>query len=436
MSFSPVFRLCLVAALTVFFLVTPAVPAQVSSQPGLPPVINVPNPPNTPAQQRKHYVVLVSLDGFRFDYPSKYAATHLLALGKQGASTPDGMLPSYPSLTFPNHYTIVTGLYPEHHGIVANSFYDPARKQTYVYRNADSNADGSWYGGVPLWSLAEQQGMRSGCFFWPGSEAEIAGKRSSYYLHFDDAYPDDKRIDQVIAWLQLPAAERPHLITLYYSNVDHQGHLRGPDSAEVKDAVHHVDELMGQLKSRLDRLRLPIDLVVLADHGMIATEGDYVTLDQAADLGKAHTEGSLLYPETPADADRIYHELEQHPDPKYKVYRRDEVPGALDYNSNPREGDPVIVATGPYPIRAHANPKNPTQVRPATVGEHGFDPHLVPEMKAIFFAAGPDIRKGVDLPSFENVNVYSFITQILGLTPAANDGKPQALAMALKHHHR
>ena len=437
-------RQCLVPIVVgLAFLAGPAVAAQVAAQTsqtaastGPAVVITVPNPPNTPEQQRKHYVVLVSLDGFRYDYPQKYAATHLLALGKRGARTSQGMLPSYPSLTFPNHYTMVTGLYPEHHGIVANSFYDPARKQTYSYRNSEFNADGSWYGGVPLWSLAEQQGMRSACFFWPGSEAEIAGKRPSYYLHFDDAYPDERRIDQIIAWLQLPVTERPHLITLYYSNVDHEGHLHGPDSPEVRAAVHHVDGLMGELTSRLDRLHLPIDLVVVADHGMIATEGDFVTLDKAVDLGSARTEGSLLYPADAAETERIYQQFQQHPDPKYKVYRRADVPAALYDNANPREGDPVIVPTGPYPIRAHANPKDPTQRRPTNVGEHGFDPHTMPEMKAIFFAAGPDIRKNVDLPSFENVNLYGFLSQILGLTPAPNDGSPATLAPALRHPRR
>src|SRR5271157_519318 len=141
------------------------------------PVIAVDHGPNTAEQQQKHYVVMVSLDGFRYDYPKKYGAKHLLAIGAKGASAPDGMIPSYPSLTFPNHYTLVTGLYPEHHGIVANSFYDPDRKQTYSYRDQKTVTDGSWYGGVPLWSLSEKQGMRSACFFWPGSEAEIAGER-------------------------------------------------------------------------------------------------------------------------------------------------------------------------------------------------------------------------------------------------------------------
>src|SRR6266851_2914846 len=178
-------------------------------------VIEVRNLLNTAGQQDKHYVVLVSLDGFRYDYPTKYGAKNLLAMAARGASAPDGMIPSYPSVTFPNHYTLVTGLYPEHHGIVANSFYDPTRKESYSYTNPKTTGDGSWYAGTPLWVLAEQQGMRAACFFWPTSDAEIQGKRPSYYLApFDANYPDEKRVEQVLAWLRLPPEKRPHFITL------------------------------------------------------------------------------------------------------------------------------------------------------------------------------------------------------------------------------
>jgi len=140
------------------------------------------NPPNAAAQRSKPYVVLVSLDGFRYDYAERYGAKNLLAMALRGASAPKGMIPSFPSLTFPNHYTIVTGLYPEHHGIVANSFYDSARKQRYSYTDPKTNGDGSWYGGTPLWVLANGQAMRSACFFWPGSEAEIQGKTPQLFI--------------------------------------------------------------------------------------------------------------------------------------------------------------------------------------------------------------------------------------------------------------
>lgn len=392
-------------------------------------VIHVDHGPNSPEQINKHYVVLVSLDGFRYDYPEKYDATHLLAIGARGASTPDGMIPAYPSLTFPNHYTLATGLYPEHHGIVANSFYDPARGEYYSFRNPETVRDGSWYGGVPLWSLAEQQGMRTACFFWPGSEAKIAGERPSYYLHYDDQYPDEKRIDQVIDWLKLPAAQRPHFITLYYSNVDHQGHLHGPDSEQVRRAVSHVDYLMGQLEAKLDALNVPVDLIIVSDHGMAKVEGDPIDLDHYADLRGFKTDGALLYPANEADAERAYQQL-KIASPSFMVYRRAHVPPDLHYNSNPRIGDPVIVAQEPVLIRAHASKS--AEGGSTLVGQHGYNPFQMTSMRAIFFAEGPDIRPGTRLKPFENVNVFPFIVKILGLTSPKVDGSPNILSIALR----
>lgn len=397
------------------------------------PVITVQNPPNTTAQQKKHYVVLISLDGFRYDYPRIYGAPHLLKMGTKGVSAPNGMLPAYPSLTFPNHISIITGLYPEHHGIVANSFWDPAREQTYVYTQSQSNSDGSWYSGTPLWVLAEQQGMRSACLFWPGSEAEIQGKRPSYYLHFDDKLDDEKRVDQVVAWLKLPAALRPHFITLYYSNVDHAGHGYGPDSDEVRAAVHHVDTMVGDLQAKIAQLHLPVDIVVLADHGMVKLQSEPVTLSDFADLKEFRTDGSLLYAKPDADAQETYEEFLTHPDPRFKVYRRADIPAYLHFDANPREGDPVIVPNGPFVFRVNPSASEYDHTRPH--GGHGFDPRTMPEMKAIFFAVGPDIRSGVQLKPFENVNVYPFLAEILGLTLPAVDGTLDVLLPALKKPH-
>ena len=222
--------------------------------------------------------MLVSLDGFRWDYAKRDNATHLLALGKQGVWAPEGMLPSYPSLTFPNHFTIVTGLYPEHHGLVANSFFDPAAQARYAIADPKAVTDGSWYSGTPLWSLAESQGMRTACLFWPGSEAKIAGFRPTYYAHFDaktQATPavQQARIDDAVALLRLPAADRPHFITIYYSEPDHEGHEFGPDAPETRAAALKMDALVGKLKAALDATGLPIDLVVVSDHGMVEVRG-------------------------------------------------------------------------------------------------------------------------------------------------------------------
>lgn len=394
------------------------------------PVITVDHGPNALLQEQKHYVVLVSLDGFRYDYAKKYGATHLLALARKGASAPGGMIPSYPSLTFPNHYTLVTGLYPEHHGIVAMSFYDQQRQEKYAYNDSKTSSDGTWYRGTPLWVLAEQQGMRSACFFWPGSEAAIKDVRPSYYLHFDDKFPDDKRIDQVLEWLKLPEEKRPHFITLYYSNVDHAGHQFGPDSPQVAEAVKHVDALIGKLHADLDALHMPIDLVVVSDHGMAREEGPWINLDQYTDLSHLVTVGSLLYANSEADADTVYQKLKAADD-RFMVYRRAKMPAWLHYDSNPRAGDPIIVAKGPFSIRAHA-PAGGEQDHAPNLGVHGYDPREMPEMKAIFYAVGPDIRSGTALKPFENVNVYPFIAKILGLQAPPTDGSLNILSGALK----
>ena len=397
------------------------------------PVIGVPNPPNTAAQQSRHYVVLVSLDGFRYDYGKKFGTPHLEAIAHAGVSAPNGMLPSFPSLTFPNHYSIVTGLYPEHHGIIGNSFYDPARDAVYVFTRPETNSDGTWYGGTPLWSLAEQQGMRSACFFWPGSEAEIAGKRPSYYLRYNDGLDDHLRIDQVISWLNLPAADRPHFITLYYANVDHAGHAHGPDSDETRDAVHHVDDLIGDLETRLRATGLPVDLVVLADHGMVTLQPPAVILSDFANLDGVRTQGSLIYPKDEAEAEHIYQEFRAHPSPKFKVYRRAAMPPALRFDANPREGDPIVVPTGPYVLLAHGSKlPEPSQ----THGSHGFDPEIMPEMKALFVAEGPDFHHNQQLKSFANVDVYDLIAQILGLHTPPNDGTLKPIASALTRRAR
>jgi alkaline phosphatase D len=399
------------------------------------PLTHVDNGPNSPWAQSQHYVVLVSLDGFRWDYAKRDNATHLLALARRGVSAPEGMLPSYPSLTFPNHFTIVTGLYPEHHGLVANSFLDPARGARFAYTDPQAVTDGSWYSGVPLWSLAESQGMRTASFLWVGSEAKIAGFQPTWYAHYDsksEPTPESQqaRIDNTVALLRLPSAERPHFIAIYYSEPDHEGHEFGPDAPQNRAAELRMDAIVGKLESALKATGLPINLVVVSDHGMIKSEGDWIDLDQFADLTGFDTVGSLLYGKTEDDRARVYDQL-KHASSQFVAYRLKNVPANLNFNQNPREGDPVIVATGPFAIRAHA-PAAGQETRPPTIGMHGFDPHLIPEMKAIFFAAGPDLVAGKTVAPFENVNLYPWLAHLLGLHAPKSDGSLNILSGTLR----
>ena len=399
------------------------------------PLVHVENGLNSVAAQKAHYVVLVSLDGFRWDFAKHDGATHLLALGKQGVWAPEGMMPSYPSLTFPNHFSIVTGLYPEHHGLVANNFYDEAKQARFAISDAKEVTDGSWYSGIPLWSLAESQGMRTACLFWPGSEAEIAKHRPTWYAVFDaKTQASDEveraRIDDAVALLRLPDSERPHFLTIYYSEPDHEGHEFGPDAPETKAAALKMDALIGKLKKALDSTGLPIDLVVLSDHGMAKVQGGWINLDQFADLTGFENAGALLYGKTEEDRVRVYNQLKKASS-QFVVYRRKSMPAGLDYNQNPREGDPVVIATGPYAIRARAPQAGKADHAPE-LGMHGFDPNKLPEMKAIFFAAGPDIAPGRTVAPFENVNLYPWLAHMLGLQAPKTDGSLNVLAGTLR----
>lgn len=366
------------------------------------------------------YVVLVSLDGFRYDYPEKYHATNLLAIGKAGVAA-EGMIPSFPTVTFPNHISIVTGQYPEHHGLVGNSFWDPARKE--LHGMSTTAVDGPWYHYKPLWVVAEQQHVKALSMFWPTADAEIEGVRAS--LKYDGSFPNEQRVAKVLDWLKLPESERPHFITLYFSDVDSAGHRFGPDAPETASAVERVDKLVGELWTGIQALPLPINLIVVADHGMQTVQGT-VNIGEFADLSKMRVvnEGPvmLLYGPDADTTEKVYGQLKGK-SPKFDVYRRKETPARWHYSDNDRIGDLVVYVYGGY-VGATSPPN-----RPPSKGNHGFDPQEFKTMQAIFIAAGPNIRPGVQVPPFENVNVFPLITRILGLqNPPGLDGSEKVLA--------
>lgn len=380
------------------------------------------------AQSPAPYVILVSFDGFRHDYVEKYNAQTFKSLYKKGAHA-EAMVPSFPSKTFPNHYSIVTGLYPGHHGIVDNSFYDKAKSVVYSKNDKAQVVDPYFYGGIPLWELARQNGMRSASYFWPGSEMTLESRRPEYFFKYDEKVPAEKRIDQAFDWLKLPENERPHLITLYFSSPDHEGHIQGPEAEETVKAVLKADTLLNKLLTGLKNIDLPVNVIVVSDHGMkeiIQSPDSFIFLSELVDTRRSDVQvfnggtQAHIYVSNPSKRDSLYSLLKTK-EKNFKVYKQEEFPDRWQYR-NDRAGDLLIVAVSGYFIRdtnvAVANPNH---------GEHGYDPLIVTDMRGIFFAVGPNIKKGKKIAPFQNIHVYPLVTKILGLETPAIDGKFEVL---------
>lgn len=371
-------------------------------------------------------VILVSIDGFRADYLTLGISPNLSALAKTGASGP--MYPSFPSLTFPNHYTLVTGLRPDHHGLVNNSMKDPARPDV-VFKLSDRKqvSDRFWWdGGTPFWVTAEQHGVKVATMFWPGSEADIHGVRPSYWLPFNEKMPGADRVDQVLAWLDLPEAERPKALTLYFDTVDHAGHDFGPKSLEVRAAIRDVDASIGRLLAGLKTRKVEANLIVVADHGMTdVSEDRVIQLDETLpkDQFRLVTSGaSALVEPVTGDVASLDPLLGDYP--HHSCWRKENIPAKYHYGTHPRISPVVCLAQEGWLI---SSGKKRTGYK---AGAHGFDPYQK-SMQALFIAHGPSFKKGVKLAPFDNVNVYSLTLGLLNLTPEPNDGDVTPFQSAL-----
>ena len=380
---------------------------------------------NSPEQQQKPYVIMISIDGFRYDYAEKHGAKNLLALAHGGVKA-DGMIPSYPSLTFPNHYSIATGLYPSHHGLASNYFYSPRRKQFYAMKRRESFADGSWYGGTPLWVLAEQQQMLSASFYWVGTEADIKGIYPTYYYSYNEIIPIDRRIQTVVDWLKLPPEQRPHLITFYFPDVDHAGHEFGPDAPQTAKAVREVDKTIKRLYDAVKQTGLPVNFIIVADHGMTKIDTiNTLPMPAVVDTTKFHIPRGFelveLYAKNKEDILPTYEKLKREEN-HFKVYLKANMPAHLHYGENDDLhgviGDIMLIPTWPRVFHFSKRAPNP--------GAHGFDPALVKDMYTIFYAWGPNFKTNTRVPAFENVNVYPVVAKILGLNYSEKiDGSPE-----------
>ncbi|MEO8478319.1 MAG: ectonucleotide pyrophosphatase/phosphodiesterase [Gemmatimonadota bacterium] len=373
-------------------------------------------------------IILISIDGFRADYLDRHVMPVLDSLAAAGVRA-RWMEPSFPSKTFPNHYTIVTGLRPDHHGIVANNIHD-AQLGSFSMSNRAAVQDARWWGGEPIWVTAAKAGRTTSAMFWPGSEAPIEGIHATHWMPFDNAVSLAARVDSTLHWMDVPASERPAILTLYASPVDNAGHHIGPASPAISDSMRAVDAMLRRLVDGLHARHLgqAVNIIIVSDHGMAPTGpdrvialDDYISLDDVVvnDWGPV----TMLAPK-PGKEQLVYNAL-KGANPAFDVYWSREVPARFAFGTNPRIGSIVGIAAEGWTVTSRAGID---RVMPG--GNHGFD-NALPSMRAIFIASGPAFRRGAVVAPFANIHVYDLMAHILGLTPAPNDGSLDSVRTVL-----
>ena len=389
--------------------------------------------PTGPAERNP--LLLISLDGFRWDYCDAHpgASPNLRRLIQNGVSA-KGLVPVFPSNTFPNHYTLVTGLYPSEHGMINNSFFDPELGAFFRYLSPVNVSESRWWGGEPIWVTAVKQGRKAATAFWIGSEAEIGGVRPTFWRRYDPKLTFEARLEEIGGWLKLPAAGRPELFVVYLGDTNDAGHNFGPESPEIVEAIQLVDAQVGHLLARFAAQSLTPNVIVVSDHGMVAVDRNRVAiLEDYLDRKEVQVEaeGSVvgLRPLTGdvstllAAASRI---------PHAKAYAVADLPPHLKLRDNPRLSPVwVLPEEGAQVATKAAIDRHRTRKTGFLPGDHGYDPAL-PSMHGVFIAHGPDFNRGVSIPATENIHVYNLLCAALRITAAPNSGDQRLVHAVLR----
>lgn len=378
-------------------------------------------------------VLLISFDGFRHDYLSKVKSPHFDRFTSEGVKA-EGLIPVFPSKTFPNHYSIATGLYPENTGFVGNTMYDPQWDEWYRIRDRKAVENGKWYEGEPIWNTLERQDIRTGTMFWVGSEADIQEKYPTYWKTYDESMPDRARIDTVIKWMTLPGERAVDFATLYFSHVDTKGHRYGTGSDSLKDALRKSDQLIGYLKEKMQQKDLwdKTNVVIVSDHGMVDQAADkIIRLDDIIKMDDAERviwgPATMIWPEKGRE-EEVYRALktaEEH----YRIYKKEHLPVRYHLKDHRRVSDLVMVADLGYTIVDGEFEQRFINSLPRAT--HGYDNNKK-EMQGLFRAHGPAFEKGVAAESFLNIHIYELINHLMGTEPAQNDGSLDSVRVLLK----
>lgn len=381
-------------------------------------------------------LVLISLDGFRWDYCARYPdqTPNLHRFMREGTAV-RGLIPVFPSNTFPNHYSIATGLYPSHHGIVNNQMHDVRLDATFVSSQRASVQDSRWWGGEPIWVTAVRQGRKSGCLFWIGSEAAIGGVRPTWWRPFDPKAPFADRLAELVRWFSLPESEQPAVVTFYFEESNSAGHHFGPDSVELAQTLGQLDAEIGEIRDRLARLGVAPNYVIVSDHGMAASSPERVViLDDTLDLTTVMLDFEHstvgLRPRPGVNPAAVMTALGKLP-PVAKAYRAEDLPAHFHVDPrNPRVPPIWIVPDEGWQVMSRASFAKAQREFPK--GQHGYDPKLE-SMHGILIASGPSFRAGgAVIERVENIHIYNLLCAALHLSPAPNDGDDRLVKAMLR----
>ncbi len=383
-------------------------------------------------ETQRHPLIVISFDGFRWDYLEKAPTPNMDNLIKNGVKT-TGLKPIFPSKTFPNHYTIVTGLYAEHHGLVANTMYDPEFNAYYRISDRQAVSDARWYDGEPIWVTAQKQGLVTASYFWVGTEAPIQGMHPTYWFPYDGSVPNRKRIQQAVEWLKLPPDKRPALILLYFSDTDTWGHRKGPDSPEVHQAIMSLDSLVGMLVDSLKAMGIfnQTNIMIVSDHGMASLSpdrviflDDYISLDSIEVIDWSPV---LAIRPTLLPAETIYQRL-KNAHPHLTVYKKEDIPERFHYRNNRRIMPIIGLADEGWSITSRSYFERHRDRY--TGGNHGYD-NALPSMRAVFIAHGPDFKNGFRYKTISNIHLYPLMAHLLQIQPAPSDGSLDSVRVLL-----
>ncbi|MEP1151632.1 MAG: alkaline phosphatase family protein [Balneola sp.] len=386
------------------------------------------------AIENKPQLLLISFDGFRADYISKTDTPNFDKLIEEGVVA-EGLIPIFPTKTFPNHYAIATGLYPENNGLIGNNMYDPEMDAKYAISDRDAVENPDWYKGEPIWNTVEKAGKKAGTMFWIGSEAPIQNMRPTHWKTYDGSVANLARVDTVLHWMT-NQSNPVDFGTAYFSIIDDQGHRFGPDSEEVIEAIQEADKIVGYMIDKLKEVdpKGNINIMIVSDHGMIALSPEKkVVLDDFIDVDDiemiAPSPALMFNVKEGVDKEKIYSALKANEE-HYKVYSKDDIPDRFHLKNNIRTTDFLMVAEEGYTVDSEEYFESRGADYPMG-GTHGFDNNNT-KMDALFVAYGPAFKKGIKLGRVENIHLYEVMAKILNVKPAPNDGNLNAVKEILK----